>query len=149
MHIPLEQSQVRFRLKYLYERSTYRYVRLNALNVLHIHGPCFNAPLWRASLILQDLVSLLVRPSLPESAGRTLLLSFLFWADQQEGSAVSPHKIGGLASRVCRSTLNSGGLTQNMLHICPLGDVILSFSLPLFFEHIITPAIVPFSLVSY
>ena len=27
---------------YLYERSTCRYVRLNALNVLH--GPCFNAP---------------------------------------------------------------------------------------------------------
>ena len=29
---------------YLYERSTCRYSRLNALNVLHVHGPCFNAP---------------------------------------------------------------------------------------------------------
>ena len=29
---------------YLYERSTCRYVRLNALNVLNVHGPCFNAP---------------------------------------------------------------------------------------------------------
>ena len=33
-----------FRGMYLYEQSTCRYVRLNALNVLHIHGPCFNAP---------------------------------------------------------------------------------------------------------
>ena len=30
---------------YLYESSTCRYVRLNALNVLYVHGPCFNAPL--------------------------------------------------------------------------------------------------------
>ena len=29
---------------YLYEGSTCRYVRLNTLNVLHVHGPCFNAP---------------------------------------------------------------------------------------------------------
>ena len=29
---------------YLYECSRCRYVRLNALNVLHIQGPCFNAP---------------------------------------------------------------------------------------------------------
>ena len=29
---------------YIYERSTYRYVRLNALNVRHVHGPYFNAP---------------------------------------------------------------------------------------------------------
>ena len=28
----------------LYERSTCRYIRLNALNVLHIHGPNFNTP---------------------------------------------------------------------------------------------------------
>ena len=28
----------------LYEHSTCRYVRLNALNVLHVHGPRFNAP---------------------------------------------------------------------------------------------------------
>ena len=27
--------------------STCRYVRLNALNVLHIHGPCFHAPLYQ------------------------------------------------------------------------------------------------------
>ena len=34
---------------YLYERSTCRYVGLNALNLLHIHGPCFNAPyFWMA-----------------------------------------------------------------------------------------------------
>ena len=30
---------------YLYERSKCRYIRLNALKVLHVHGPCFNAPL--------------------------------------------------------------------------------------------------------
>ena len=29
---------------YLYETSTCKYVRLNALNILHIHGPRFNAP---------------------------------------------------------------------------------------------------------
>ena len=29
---------------YLYERSTYRYNRLNELNVQHVHGPCFSAP---------------------------------------------------------------------------------------------------------
>ena len=29
---------------HLYECSTCRYVRLNTLNVLHVHGPCFNAP---------------------------------------------------------------------------------------------------------
>ena len=28
----------------LYERSTCRYVRLNTLSVLQVHGPCFNAP---------------------------------------------------------------------------------------------------------
>ena len=30
--------------KYLYECSTSRYVRLNGLNVLHVHGPYFFAP---------------------------------------------------------------------------------------------------------
>ena len=30
--------------QYLYERSTCRYVRLNALNLLHVHGPRFYAP---------------------------------------------------------------------------------------------------------
>ena len=30
---------------YLYEPSTSSYVRLNALNVLHVHGPRFDAPL--------------------------------------------------------------------------------------------------------
>ena len=30
---------------YLYERFTCRYVRLNTLNVLHVSGPCFNAPI--------------------------------------------------------------------------------------------------------
>ena len=28
----------------IYERSMCRYVRLEALNVLNVHGPCFNAP---------------------------------------------------------------------------------------------------------
>ena len=31
---------------YLYEHSTCRYVRLNTLNVRHVHGPRFNAPKW-------------------------------------------------------------------------------------------------------
>ena len=35
MHVP----------RYLYKRSMCRYVRLNTLNVLHVHGPCFNAPI--------------------------------------------------------------------------------------------------------
>ena len=30
--------------RYIYEHSTCRYVRLNALNVLHVYGSCFNAP---------------------------------------------------------------------------------------------------------
>ena len=30
---------------YLSECSTCRYVRLNTLNKMHIHGPCFNAPI--------------------------------------------------------------------------------------------------------
>ena len=29
---------------YLYEHFMCRYIRLNALNVLHVHEPCFNAP---------------------------------------------------------------------------------------------------------
>ena len=34
----------RTRSIYLYERSTCRYIKLIALNVLHVHGPRFNAP---------------------------------------------------------------------------------------------------------
>ena len=37
-------------------RSTCRSVRLNALNVLHVHGPCFNAPLNLAAKILSVLL---------------------------------------------------------------------------------------------
>ena len=29
---------------YIYECSTYWYVKLNALNILNVHGPCINAP---------------------------------------------------------------------------------------------------------
>ena len=34
-------------LIYLYELSTCRYIRLNALNVLQVHGPRFNAPVFQ------------------------------------------------------------------------------------------------------
>ena len=48
MHIPLWQAeQTRAMVIYLYEHSTYRYVRLNALNRLQVHGPSrFNAPFY-------------------------------------------------------------------------------------------------------
>ena len=36
---------------YLYEHSMCMNVRLNALNVLQVHGPCFNAPNRNASFI--------------------------------------------------------------------------------------------------
>ena len=31
----------------VFERSMCKCVRLNALNALHVHGPCFNAPLYK------------------------------------------------------------------------------------------------------
>ena len=34
---------------YLDEHNMCRYVRLNALNVLHVHGPWFNAPVFLLS----------------------------------------------------------------------------------------------------
>ena len=44
------------RVSYLYERSTYRYVRLNALNVLQVNGPLFNAPDHCVLSMVLDLV---------------------------------------------------------------------------------------------
>ena len=38
---------------YLYECSMCRYVRLNALNLLHIYGPCFNTPVILTALNCQ------------------------------------------------------------------------------------------------
>ena len=42
--IKAHTKQTKAMVIHLYEGSTCRYVRLNALNVLHAHGPCFNAP---------------------------------------------------------------------------------------------------------
>ena len=43
--IARSSEQTRAMVLYLYACSTCRYVRLKALNVLHVHGPRFNAPL--------------------------------------------------------------------------------------------------------
>ena len=40
----------------IYEHSTWRYVRLNALNVLNVHGPCFNAPKYTPQTLLLKIV---------------------------------------------------------------------------------------------
>ena len=38
-------EQTRGMFIYIYERSKCRYVKLNTLNILHVHGPRSNAPL--------------------------------------------------------------------------------------------------------
>ena len=45
---------------YLYEGSMSRYVRLNALYVLHVHGPSFNAPYLITTIKLAALCILLL-----------------------------------------------------------------------------------------
>ena len=48
VHVPRSVQRYVHVPRYLYECSTCRYVRLNALNALHAHRPCFNSPFLKA-----------------------------------------------------------------------------------------------------
>ena len=61
------------RLSHLYERSTCRYVRINALKVLHVHGPCSNAPWREVVLVVHRILEGLIR---------VLLYGCVIWSDQ-------------------------------------------------------------------
>ena len=65
---------------YLYERSMCRYIRLNTLKVLQIHGPRFNAPRQWAPHSESNYLSLLISDAYVEALGElhpTLLPSRL------------------------------------------------------------------------
>ena len=53
-------SGIRILTVYLNERSMCRYVRLNALDVLHVYGPRFNAPQkqWQKNVQFANYVEL-------------------------------------------------------------------------------------------
>ena len=88
--------KLRYYSIYLFEHSTCRYIRLNTLNALHVHGPCFNAPYFYTQIYLPRVNGLEV-------------------VDGRAGLVASSHQVSQISVHIDRHLVPHPGVLVHVL----------------------------------